>query len=259
MTLRPLHLALTLVFAFASPAAAQEAGLKALRTPVGTTVQVTAGQEFYAETKVEQVPAYKLERPFKSSMAGAGGFPFGFEIGSDLLMYYGQSENGWQYFVPEKFRAYHGLLGSVIRQGDTVGLRVGTSGNMEWFVDNSVYNGFTTIWSRRVKPKDPKLTRIMTEATRPTGGAVERLIYLGLDANKNARIRYERVYKSDVVRDEFTFPLDDKGQGLGAVRGAEFQISATPLSAQITVTKAMSSGIGDPVAGESGQTPAPKP
>jgi hypothetical protein len=88
----------------------------------------------------------------------------------------------------------------------------------------------------------------MTNATQPNGGAVEKLIYLGMDANKNVRIRYERILKSDILRDEFTFPLDGKGNGMGAVRGAEFQISAFPLSAKITVTKGMASGIGEPVA-----------
>lgn len=251
---------LTAAFMISAPSvSAQEPDLKATRTPVGTAIQVTAGQEFYAETKIEQVPAYKLERPFKSSMGGAGGFPFGFAIEGDLLVLEGVSKTGWEYYVPadRKFRAYHGLLGSVIREGDTVGLRVGASGNMEWFVDNSVYNGFTTIWSRKVKPKDPKVTRIMTSATRPTGDAVERLVYLGLDASKHARIRHERILKSDILRDEFTFPLDANGKGVGAVRGAVFEINANALNATITVTKGMSSELGDPVGSSSAGLAAP--
>jgi len=231
------------------PALANADELKATRTPVGTPVEVTAGQEFYAETQLEEVPAYKLERPFKSSMAGAMGFPFGFAIESELLIRTKTTNSGWEYFVPAdgKFRAYHGILGSVIREGDTVGLRVHSSGRMEWFVDNSNYNGYTTIWSRKLKKKDPQVTRITTTLTEPTGDAVERLIYLGLDANGNARIRHERILKTDIVRDEFTFPLDENGQGAGAVRGAQFLISANPITATITVTKPMSSGIGAPI------------
>lgn len=215
---------------------------------MGTPVEVTAGQEFYAETPLEEVPAYKLERPFKSSMAGAMGLPFGFAIESELLIRNRISESGWEYFVPVdgKFKASHGLLGSVIREGDTVGLRVHSSGRMEWFVDNSIYNGYTTIWTRKIKAKDPKVTQITTTLTEPTGDVVERLIYLGLDPSGNARIRHERVFKSDIVRDEFTFPLDATGQGLGAVRGAEFLISASAIKATITVVKPMSSGIGAP-------------
>lgn len=233
------------------PAWGQSSDLKATRTPVGTPVVVTAGQEFYAETQLEEVPAYKLEKPFKSSMAGAMGLPFGFAIDSELLIRTRTTESGWEYYVPAdgKFRAYHGLLGSVIKAGDTVGLRVHSSGQMEWFVDNSNHNGFTTIWTRKLKEKDPKVTKIMTTLTEPTGNAIERLIYLGLDANGNARIRHERILKTEVVRDEFNFPLDANGNGLGAVRGAEFQISANPVKATITVVRAMSSGLGAPISG----------
>lgn len=226
-----------------------EDDLKATRTPVGIPVEVTAGQEFYAEAQLEEIPAYRLERTFKSSMAGAMFFPFSFSIDSDLLVRTKKTVSGWEYFVPldGKFTASHGVLGSVIRDGDTVGLRVNASGKMEWFVDNSNYNGYTTIWTRKVKKKDPKLTAITTEMTELTGGAVERLVYLGLDGDGNARIRHERILRADTVRDEFIFPLNEQGLGMGAVRGAEFSIQATPLRATITVIKQMTSGLGDPV------------
>lgn len=220
--------------------------LKVTRAPVGTPITVSAGQEFYAETALEEVPAYKLEKPFKSSMAGSMGLPFAFSIDTDLLVRVKKSDLGWEYFIPAngRFRAYHGLLGSVIRQGDTVGLRVGPQGEMEWFVDNSIYNGMTTVWSRRVKDKDPKLTRIMTKATEPTGESVERLIYMGFSDDRHVRVRLERLLPTGPVRDEFTFPVDNQGQGVGAVRGAEFTIAANPTKATIVVTKSMTSDLG---------------
>jgi hypothetical protein len=46
-------------------------------------------------------------------------------------------------------------LGSVIRSGDCVGIRISgkrISGNkMQWVVDNSNYNGFTTIYKSNIK------------------------------------------------------------------------------------------------------------
>lgn len=238
---------------FTAPAVAQTSAptsdLRLTRTPVGTAVEVSAGQEFYAETRAERVPAYELATPFKSSMAGAMGLPFGFSIDETLLVRYRTDSRGTEYFVPAtgKFRAYHGLLGSVLADGDTVGLKVHTDGSMEWFVDNSIKNGMSTVWSRKYKKKDPALTRIMTKTTRPTGSIFERLVYLGFAGPQTVRIRHEIVGVGEPLRDEFTFPVDTNGFGIGAIKGAEFTIHATPLKALITVTKPMTSSIGEAV------------
>lgn len=223
--------------------------LRLTRSPVGTAVEVSAGQEFYAETRAERVPAYELANRFKSSMAGAMGLPFGFSIDETLLVRYRTDSGGTEYFVPAtgKFRAYHGLLGSVLAEGDTVGLRVHPDGSMEWFVNNSIKNGMSTIWSRKYKKKDPALTRIMTKTTRPNGGIFERLVYLGFSGSQTVRIRHEIVGVGEPLRDEFTFPVDANGFGVGAIKGAEFTIHATPLKALITVTKPMTSAIGEAV------------
>ena len=228
---------------------AQSEDLTARRTPVGTSVEVSPGQEFYAETKLEKVPAYRLSEPFKSSMGGAMGLPFGFAIDETVLVRTRVSTQGWEYFVPEngQFRAFHGLLGSVIAEGDTVGLRVHETGKMEWFVDNSIKNGMTTIWSRKVKKKDPELTRFLTESTELKDARVERLIYLGFADQGMVRIRHEIVMPGNTVRDEFTFPVDANGLGVGAVKDAEFTIEAGPVKAIITVTNPMQTSIGDPL------------
>lgn len=228
---------------------AQAKPVRTVNPPVGSVVNVTPGQRFYADFVTESVPAYKLERPFKSSMAGAMGLPFSFAIDSDILIYAGKSRDGrWSYFVPEgrKFRASHGLLGSVIRDGDAVGLRVNDDGRREWFVDNSVYNGSTTIWSRRVKDKDPRLSLIQTSRSEPVKDSIlHRLFYLGTVDNK-VRVRHEQISPDGTLRDEYTFPIDADGRALGAVRGAEFAIIAGPLKAEIVVMRPMTDEFGDP-------------
>ena len=244
-----LILTSTFYFFTSLPVFAQESTPSPLtRNPIGIPVEVTAGQEFYAQTPTEYVPAYKLEHPFKSSMPGAMGLPFGFAIDSDVLVRTGKTSSGWEYFVPpdNKFRAYHALLGSVIRNGDTVGLRVGSRGQMEWFVDNSNYNKMSTIWTRPIRPNDPIVTRFNLSVKAPTGESVEKLIYLGLTDTNHVRIRLERISGSGTVRDEFIFPLDKDGNGQGAVAGCEFKIQASSMRAVVTVTKAMTSDIGNP-------------
>lgn len=177
------------------------------------------------------------------------GMPFSFSIDSDLLVLKRSASDGWEYFVPagQKFSASHGLLGSVIREGDTVGLRIHSSGRQEWFVDNSQHNGYQTIWSRKIKKKDPAFVKIMTSAVNSSGSNIDRLVYLGA-TNNLAKIRHEQIRPNgSTTRDEFTFPLNQAGEGAGAVRGAEFVMKVGPLRAVITVKTEMTSGIGEPM------------
>jgi|GEM_PF-5666477 len=218
---------------------------KLSRAPIGTPILVTPGQEFYAQVDADPVPAYRLARTFKSSMPGAMGLPFGFAIDTDVLILVFKSASGWDYFVPpdHKFRAFHALLGSVIRGRDMVGLRVGPAGQMEWFVDNSVYARAPTLWTRPIRPADPAINRIDVGVI--TRGSMDRLVYLGLSGPRHAKIRLEKTAGRQVQRTEFTFPLNKDGKGLGAVNGAEFTIEVTPTQALITVVRAMTSALGD--------------
>ena len=234
-------------FGLSSALSAQES--KITRSPVGVPVEVTAGQEFYAEAVGSQVPAYRLERPFKSSMGGAMGLPFSFSIDSTILIKARSTNSGWDYFVPvdRKFTASHGLLGSVLSDGDTVGLRIHSSGKQQWFVDNSGRNGYETIWTRNIKKKDPAFSKVMTDAVDTAGADIDRLIYLGV-SNGLVKIRHEQIRSNGTTtRDEFAFPINEQGEGVGAVRGAEFHLKAGVLRANITVTKEMTSDIGLPL------------
>lgn len=212
---------------------------------IGSPIEVTAGQTFYEKSDGITISAYRLERPFKSSMPGSMGFPFSFAIDNDELILASRTTSGWDYFVPRdhKFRAWHSLLGSIIRGRDTVGLRIGPERQVEWFVDNSVYYGKSVLWTRKVKPGDPALTLTSVQIDDPMRSTAEKLIYLGLTAGNRAIIRFEKTTARSVTSDEFTFPVDHNGAGVGAVNGAEFIIEASPAHAKITVTKSMNSTV----------------
>lgn len=217
------------------------------RVPIGTPVVVTPGQEFYAEADSRPTRGVRIDQPFKSSMPGAMGFPFAFAIDSDVLIHVYTSPSGWDYFVPpdHKFRAWHSLLGSVLRNGDTVGVRLGPAGQVEWFVDNSRYAGRSALWTRPARSGDPGVKP--AEVTLANAGYRERLIYLGMSSTRRVKIRLETTTPGKVRRDEFAFTVDQDGKGAGAIDGAEFTIEATPTQALITVVKAMASDRGEPV------------
>ncbi|WP_310498758.1 hypothetical protein [Sandarakinorhabdus sp.] len=218
---------------------------RSISPEIGTIIDVTPGQVFYSDTYIRSVEAYEIDRPFKSSMAGSMGFRFSFSIDSITLLKKGVSRDGiWSIYVPEKFSASHGLLGNVLSPGDTVGLLVSKTGEMQWFVDNSIRNNTNTIWSRKLNPKDPQPKLISTQSSETVGLPLFRLVFLGVQ-NANVRIRFEqRDETGTYVRDEFTYPIRNNSLAVGAVRGAEFIVKVGDLQSQIFVTKPMTGEFG---------------
>lgn len=240
--MRIIILATVLAMAPAVSALGAPQSGRLVSSTVGSITAVTPGEAFYVEVGVVPVMALRLSRPFKSSMKGSMGFPFAFSIDSVVLVSAGRSADGrWTYFTPRDnaFTASHGLLGSVIAPGDTVGLRVSKSGEREWFVDNSIHNGFTTIWTRRVKDTDPTVTSEVG-GIESDGNPAERLLFLGTDGDK-VRVREETISTHGLQRDDFVFPMDATGRGAGAIKGAEFTFVATPQRALFTITRMMGS------------------
>lgn len=219
----------------------QLAGELNLTYPLNKTIQVSAGQEFYKEYRTvnKSVVTYILSKPIRSSMGGSMGFPFSFAI-DDVSMVTNRTRDGWTYYAPKsgKFRASHGLLGSVLAEGDTVGLRVHRDDRKEWFVDNSRHNGYTTIWSRKVKAKDPEVT-VKEVIARTAVGPVSTLTYLGT-TDSRVRIRLEQISPDNsVTRDDFEFPVGTTGAAFGSVLGATFKVTANATGATIEVQTPM--------------------
>lgn len=208
-------------------------------------VVVTAGQTFYTEFTSVPTVGIKLERPFRSSMAGAMGFPFSFELMDPLLVPVAPHEDGWRYFAPKDgaFKASHGLLGSVIRPGDSVGIRISPNGEAEWFVDNSVYNGFRTIWSRKMKKKDPSYELVNLGEEVSGDLPIHRLVYLGV-RDAQVRVRWDEVDPNFGQRsEEYSFPAVNKVSSV-AVRGARFRLIVTDTGAEVTMLAPMTDGVG---------------
>ena len=87
---------------------------------------------------------------------GAMFIPFPVKIDKGELRLNKFSAN-WSYFCAENGRASASFpgLGSVISEGDCVGIRVANkSEKKEWVVDNSNYNGMQTIWSKSMSDDD---------------------------------------------------------------------------------------------------------
>ena len=241
-------------FALAAQAAAvpveqlllKQAGEVQLVYPLHKKIEVSPGQQFYGEFRVvaKHGAAYRIASPFKSSMGGSMGLPFAFAIDETELVPF-RSSAGWNYFIPKgkQFRAWHGLLGNVLADGDTVGLRVHQDGRREWFVDNSKHNGMTTIWTRKIKEKDPAISVVQTATAEPVG-PIQRLVYLGASGGE-VKIRHEQIYPDgSITRDDYEFAVDADGVAVGAVMGASFKVEPKPLGATVEILSAMTGDSG---------------
>lgn len=121
-------------------------------TPYGVELAVTTGETVFVAGSYELADTLHLGVDIASTMPGSMGIPFGFKIrAGDYL----QSRDGaqWTYFCAPLDRATASFpgLGVVVADGDCVGVRRRKSDDrLEWVVDNSIKNGMTTIWSRKM-------------------------------------------------------------------------------------------------------------
>ncbi len=105
-----------------------------------------------AQGTSQNKPLLQLRSEVRSSMPGSMGIRFRFWLPAGRYAI-SHRFGGWDYYCAslEEAGASFPGLGSVVRPGDCVGLRRRQSdGELQWVVDNSVYNRMTTVWSRRV-------------------------------------------------------------------------------------------------------------
>jgi hypothetical protein len=123
---------------------------------LGEEMFADVGDTIFMKGKASKQKVLLLKNSITSNIPGAYGLPFQFGLKKGPLSPLYQTANHIHYSANwEDCSATHSMLGVVIRRGDSVGIRISkTTGDKEWFVDNSVYNGMNTVWSRKVKPED---------------------------------------------------------------------------------------------------------
>jgi len=128
----------------------------------GVIREADIGEVIYEEGSYDVIKAFEMSDDIESTMPGSMGFPFGFAIRRTILKPDYQTDTYIYYAAPyEDVLASHTLLGSVIDEGDTVGIRIEKkSGKQQWYVDNSKHNhgsssgSYQTIWHRDKRDDD---------------------------------------------------------------------------------------------------------
>jgi len=217
---------------------------------IGEELQVFPGDKFYVEGERADVPLLELSEFFESRMPGAMGFRFSFAIDSRQLHWLRNSD-GWSYFAAAKgkARAWHGLVGNLLDEGDSVGVRIRKKdGAREWYVDNSIHNRRLsmergvpgpqmTIWSRKIDPKnDVSVDVVGTEKVFVNDSRIRGLEYFGV-RDKQIRVRYTEL--TDTRREEeFLFPISEQMPMLIGVMGLRAEVTEiTGASARIKILR----------------------
>ena len=115
------------------------------------------GEFLFKSGDYEEVKTIKLLKPIKSTLPGALGIHFWFEITRPCTLSRIYSYQGHDFYAAPQDAiksTYAGL--SVIANGDLVGVYVNQkNGGYGWFVDNTNYNGgVRSIWTRLFKQKE---------------------------------------------------------------------------------------------------------
>jgi hypothetical protein len=221
---------------------------------VGEELLVFPGDKFYAEGERVEVPILEISEPFEGRMPGAMHIPFSFAIDTRQLRWV-RDRGGWSYFAAAEgmARAWHGLVGNVLNKGDTVGVRIRKQdGVREWFVDNSIHNGMSTIWYRKINPKkDVVVSDIGTEQVLADGHRIQGLEYFGVRDNQ-IRIRYTEIDES-VHEEEFFFPISQQMPMLIGVKGLRAEVmEISGASARLKVLRGFDNdGFANPAAQKS--------
>jgi len=195
--------------------------------PLATELSVDVGDSILTKGQAAYVEIYTLSGPIKSTMPGAYGVPFAFQIGQTALTKR-YRRGHYEYFCAplEEAGASFPGLGQVVRSGDCIGVRRSISdGSIEWVVDNSNHNGYTTVWSRDYKPeKDPELTQSTGELSAK-GSRITMIRFDGFYSNllHFTLIEHDRSGKTET---EFKFDYPPRtGDPVYGIKGNLFQVN----------------------------------
>lgn len=130
---------------------------KKFTAPIGKLLSVETGEAIFTEGTIIEGKSIEIQSAKELMIPGAMFIPFPVKIEKGelrLIRFSGK----WSYFCADEGRASASFpgLGSVIREGDCIGIRVeNKSEKMEWVVDNSRYNGGrNTIWTKGIQDEE---------------------------------------------------------------------------------------------------------
>lgn len=223
--LATLWIILTLTGCAATPQKQPPIIFQSFTAPIGKPLNTETGEDLFVEGAYIQGEKIVIKQDVDTLIPGSMMIPFPVHIGTGELSLERITPN-WKYFCgePENVAASFPGLGSVIANGDCVGVRVSTtnSAKKEWVVDNSKHNGMSTIWSKSLSSK--QASNIYPVKSK-TPFSVKSLKRIAFDGFFSSQLHFTWQEISPGINDsrEFTFDFDGSPTVVG-IKGNIFKV-----------------------------------
>lgn len=193
---------------------------------IGSKMTVNIGDSFFVEGAMADRAAFDLKQPINSMMPGAMAVPFSFSIApSKLIAKYSRGDELFYCAPMESVSASFPGLGSVIREGDCVGVREERgSGDLDWIVDNSHYNNQITVWSRSVSKDERRLLKKITVPVADKNATLTKISFDGY-YSELLHFTFRKLENGDVIEREYIFDYPPKqGKAVYGIKGKLFKV-----------------------------------
>jgi hypothetical protein len=190
--------------------------------PLGISSTVETGNDLFVRGSYIEGEAILITQQVKKLIPGAMGIPFPITIEPGKLVLKSISSD-WKYFCGEnnKVAASFPGLGSVIRDGDCVGIRVSDK-KMQWVVDNSNYNRMRTIYKSNIKKSEHKKYSPIPNNQILKAIDYEKITFEGFYGGQ-VHFEWQKISEKSKESRQFTFDFNGEPTLVG-IKGQQFKI-----------------------------------
>jgi hypothetical protein len=197
---------------------------KKFNAPVGREIEVNTGEALFVEGSYIEGEAITVSEPVDLMIPGSMMIPFPVHINAGLLEL-SRIDSSWKYYCAQNGKAAASFpgLGSVIREGDCVGIRTSLDGTQKrWVVDNSNYNRMETIWDKSLNASDASKYTPKPSQKPFKIKNIRRIIFNGYYGGQ-LHFTWEEIIDTSKESKEFTFDFAEKPTPVG-IKGNQFNI-----------------------------------
>ena len=200
---------------------------KKFSAPLNTDLSVQTGDPLFLEGKYVEGEEIIITEPLDLMIPGSMFIPFPVFIDQGNLELTSISSK-WKYYcgAEDKVAASFPGLGSVIRSGDCVGIRISKNNpeKAEWVVDNSNYNRMTTIYTSSLSKNEKEIFKPLNSKSPFKVYEVRKIVFDGFYGGQ-IHFTWTEIIGNNKSEKEFTFDFNGAPTQVG-IKGNIFTINS---------------------------------
>lgn len=195
---------------------------KHFSAPLNKRLEVNTGDSVFVAGSYIEGEVIELDEGVDMKVPGSLGIPFPVHIDQGKLELT-RIDGVGKYYCAQTGKASASFpgLGSVIADGDCVGIRISLDGTEKvWVVDNSIYNGRRTIWDKRMSASDAARHQPKPTSSPFKVQSIRRITFDGYYSGQ-LHFTWEEVAPGRRESKEFTFDFSGHDVLIG-IKGNRF-------------------------------------